>query len=199
MRIRAKGAGRRPAPVFARFRKGQEGATAIEFALVAGPFLFALLATVEVAMVMWTSEVLDHAVATAARKIYTGEFQSSASNAGLSSKDLRTKVQKAICAEVGSLVDCGSIDVDVRPICTGSTADTCGIDAFGSATMLNPVNAQKEYDASSYGYQTIGAKQIGLVTASTQYKTFFPPLSLGTLANGNRLLISTAAFMAEPY
>lgn len=188
MRIRGKRTGRSPIRALAGFRKAEEGATAVEFALVAGPFFFALLATMEVAMVMWTSEVLDHAVAVAARKIYTGEFQSSAANAGLSSGDLQKEVKKAVCTELGTLVDCGSINVDVR-----------SFSSFGSVTAPNPVNGKKEYDVSSYGYQAIAPKQIGLVTASMQYKTFFPPLSLGTLANGNRLLVATAAFMTEPY
>ena len=178
----------RIASALSGFRREKSGATALEFALVAGPFLFALLATMEVAMVLWSNEVLEKAVATASRKIYTGEFQSDSANATLTSSQLRTKLTNMICDDASVLIKCTDIYVDVRDF-----------SSFSGATAPNPVNGSKVFDASGFGYKPIAAKQIGLVTAAFEYKTFFPPIAMGTLANGNRAIVATAVFRTEPY
>lgn len=188
MRSKARTGGRGLIPTWASFRQGERGTTAVEFALIAGPFIAALLATMEIAMVMWTSEALETAVAKASRKVYTGEFQSDTSNASLSNAQLQAKLQAAICNEASVLITCSAIAVDVRTF-----------SSFGSAAAPSPVSAQNTYNTSSYGYQSIGSSQIGIVTASMEYKTFFPALSGQTLANGNRAIVATAAFRTEPY
>lgn len=170
------------------FRRERSGATALEFALVAGPFLFALFATMEVAMVLWSGEVLEKAVASASRKIHTGEFQTNSAYATKTNSDLQELVRQSICTEASVLINCNDIKVDVRDF-----------SSFAGATPPNPVTSAKVFDASGFGYKPIAAKQIGLVTAALEYKTFFPPIAMGTLANGNRAIIATAAFRAEPY
>ena len=175
-----------------RLRRDRKGTTAVEFALIAGPFFFALFATMEVALVMWKGELLDKAMATASRKIWTGEFQAangtSANPTAKELQDLQKKVKDMICAEVSALVACADIAVDVRDVAS-----------FADATPPNPITAQKTYDTSSYGYKPIAPNKIGLVTASFEHKTLLPSLASTKLANGNRVVIATAAFRAEPY
>lgn len=175
--------------IVARFRRAETGATAVEFGLLALPFLFLIFAIIEIAMVFWTSEVLDTAVTNAARAIYTGEFQSDSSNANKSSADMQATFKSKVCANVAALFNCSTdVAVDIRKV-----------DSFGSATPPSPVVSGK-YDTSGYGYQTVGPKQIGIVTASLQYKTLMPFATTTTsLANGNRLIVATAVFVTEPY
>ena len=45
-----------------RFRRDEQGAMAVEFSLVAVPFLALMFASVEGAMVFWTNQVLDEGV-----------------------------------------------------------------------------------------------------------------------------------------
>jgi Flp pilus assembly protein TadG len=173
-----------------RFGHRREGATAVEFALVAGPFLLLILATMEIAMLFWSGEVLENAVAKASRKIYTGEFQTDSANSTTTNTNpqLQAKLRKAICDEVAPLIKCDqTLAVDVQQI-----------SAFSKANLEPPIT-NKIYDTSSYGYAPVGARQIGLVTASVEYKTFFPSLAGTKLANGNRVIMATAAFRAEPY
>src|SRR4051794_7539458 len=56
----------------ADFLRAREGATAVEFALLALPFLAILSATLEVAIGSWAQEMLQQAVSDAGRQIYTG-------------------------------------------------------------------------------------------------------------------------------
>src|SRR5687767_4432546 len=55
-----------------RFRRSQDGATAIEFSLIALPFFLLFFAIVETVMMLWTNEVLEEAVSEASRRLLTG-------------------------------------------------------------------------------------------------------------------------------
>ncbi len=53
--------------LFARFRRSEDGATAVEFALISVPFLALLVAILETALLFWTSQVLEEAVSETSR------------------------------------------------------------------------------------------------------------------------------------
>lgn len=174
-----------------RFAAGERGATAVEFAFVALPFLFVMFAILQVAMVFWSTQVLETAVALAARQVYTGQFQNDAANANLSTTQLAANFKQLVCNNMPAFVgsDClTTLSVDVR-----------NFSSFSGATAPSPVVAGV-YNPSSYGYQTIGSKQIAVVTASRTFPSFvkFLPSQSG-LANGDYLLVATATFRAEPY
>ena len=59
---------------FTRFRKDREGAAAIEFALLAIPFLMLIFATFETFFAFAGEQLMANAVDTMARKIRTGEI-----------------------------------------------------------------------------------------------------------------------------
>src|ERR1044072_8404833 len=58
-----------------RFIRHQEGATAIEFGLVAAPFLALVFAIMETAIVFFAGQTLETAAADGARLIMTGQAQ----------------------------------------------------------------------------------------------------------------------------
>ncbi|TDR94696.1 TadE/TadG family type IV pilus assembly protein [Enterovirga rhinocerotis] len=171
-----------------RFRRSQRGATAVEFALILGPFLFALLATLEIAMVFWKTQVLETAVANASRQIYTGQFQTNPDNKNKTSAQLLANFKGKLCENVTALFNCqADISVDVRDV-----------SAFAGATPPDPVS-NGVFNASGFSYAPIGPGAIGIVTVATEYKSFFPSLSGNRLKNGNRLIMATAVFRSEPY
>lgn len=183
-------AGWMPASV-SRFRRSDGGATAVEFGLLAVPFFSLMFAIMEVALVFWSGQVLETATATAARQIYTGQFQTNPSNnlPKQTSTDLQTNFKTILCANVAALFDCpSSVFVDIRNISSNSAAAT------------PPVMANGTFNSSQFGYQTIAAGQTALVTAALEYKTVFKTVT-GTpgLASGNRILMATAIFQVEPY
>lgn len=174
-----------------RFRRSDDGATAVEFGLLALPFFSLMYAILEVAMVFWSSQMLETATAAAARQIYTGQFQTSASNnqANQTSSDLQANFKTALCANVSAMFDCpSSVFVDVRNITTNSAAAT------------PPVMVNGAFNGSAFGYQSVAAGQTALVTAALEYKTIIKVVT-GTpgLTSGNRILMATAIFQTEPY
>ena len=59
-----------------RFARRNDGAAAVEFGMVAAPFLALMFAIMETALVFFASQTLETAVADSARLIMTGQAQS---------------------------------------------------------------------------------------------------------------------------
>ena len=92
----------------ARFRRDERGATAVEMALLAGPFLFGLLAIFEVALTFLGGQTLQMAVDTISRQIRTGEVRTTA-------LATRAGFVEAVCREAFILYDCeAKLRVDIR-------------------------------------------------------------------------------------
>ena len=60
-----------------RFARGDDGIAAVEFGIVAAPFLALMFAIMETAIVFFASQTLETAVADSARLIMTGQAQQS--------------------------------------------------------------------------------------------------------------------------
>src|SRR5262245_34610674 len=70
------------------FVDGADGASAVEFALIAAPFLALLFAILETALIFFSGQVLEAAVQDSARLIFTGQAQ----NAGYSQQQFKDQV-----------------------------------------------------------------------------------------------------------
>jgi Flp pilus assembly pilin Flp len=165
-----------------RFGRDQKAATAVEFSLIALPFVALLFAILETALIFLAGQTLETGVADAARLIRTGQAQKD----GLVGDTFKA----AICAQAGILMSCtGSLKVDVRHY-----------DTFDSLTSPDPVDADGNlkddfiYDAGHGG-------DIVVVRAFYEWPTFSKLLGLNfsNLADGNHLLAATAAFKNEPF
>lgn len=181
-----------PAGRLAAFRRSRDGATAVEFGILALPFLFLMFSILEIAMVFWSTQVLETAVANASRQIYTGQFQSDAGNQNKTAAQLAANFKTALCSNITTLFDCNRVSIDIR-----------NASNFAGATPPSAVKTTgttKTYDASGFTYETVGAKQIALVTAAMEYPVMVRMLATtGGLSNGNRIIMATAAFRTEPY
>jgi Flp pilus assembly protein TadG len=170
------------------FRRKDDGAAAVEFGLIAMPFFALLFAIMETALAFWSTQVLETAVANAARTVYTGQFQS-ANDQG--APDIGNKFKDEVCRHVPALFVCTRdsefLHVDVRRFTPGST-------------LPNPIK-DGQVDPAAFGYQQTRANDIVLVRVALEYPVFVSMLnsSLPSLANGKRLLISTATFRNEPF
>jgi Flp pilus assembly protein TadG len=105
-----------------RFRKDRSGATAVEFAMVGGPFLALFLATFEAALVLFVNEGVESAVEAAGRMVMTGQVQAT------SADQFRDKY---ICNPAAprkrllpSFIACDKLLVDVRSVAAFGSADT---------------------------------------------------------------------------
>jgi Flp pilus assembly protein TadG len=163
-----------------RFLRRQDGAAAIEFGIVALPFLLLLFMIMETGLVFFANQTLETAVADSARLIRTGQAQ------GFDAEAFR----KQVCTRATSLFKCdGGIFVDVQAPTGYDTIDrTIKRDVSG-----NPI--------TQYAPGAQSAKAIVVVRAMYAWP-IVSPLTQKFLADDNstsRMLVATAVFRNEPF
>lgn len=173
-----------------RFAVCQKGAAAVEFALVAAPFLALLVALFETALVFFAGRVLDEVTEEAARYILTGQAQNAnVTQAGFSNY-ICTSANTA--ALVSALFTCSKLLVNVQTYAS-----------FGASSCSSPTltyNAQGTV-TNTWSYNPGGPSDIVVVQVMYQWPIMLGPLgfNLSNLSNGDRLLMSCAVFRNEPY
>jgi Flp pilus assembly protein TadG len=166
-----------------RFARAEQGATAVEFALVSVPLIALVLGTLELAMVILVVTSLESANESAARMIRTGEFQTGAANT-------RTDFKTLVCSRMGWLSSqCnGNLTVDVRVF-----------NDFQTLAGNQPMNGQN-FNAASACFATGQPGDIVLVRSYFTWPLFAPLITLmDNTGNGARLISSATAFRNEPY
>jgi len=172
-----------PLKIARRFARHEDGAAAVEFALVAVPFLALLFAILETALVFFAGQTLETAAADASRLIMTGQAQT----AGFS----QAAFKQAVCDRLaGAMFDCtNGVYVDVK-----------NYSSFTSISSASPVT-NGQFDSSKMAYTAAGPGCIQVVTLYYQWPIYVSLLgnSLANLNGGYRLLVATAVFRNEPY
>lgn len=168
--------------LFSRFMRDRSGANALEFAIIAAPFLVLLVGLFEVCMIFIATTTMEHGVAEAARRIRTGELQSSGASAE-SFKDL-------VCENTFGVLDCGSrLMVDVRVY-----------DNFGAAQGEDPI-ADGEVDESKLEFDAGEGSDIVLARVFYEWQILTPVVGrpMSNLDGDKRLLQASVAFRNEPF
>ena len=178
------------ARVVRRFSTDEQGTTAVEFGLVAVPFIALMMAILETALVFFAGQALETAVSNAGRLIRTGQAQQLGLTA-VTFKDL-------ICGQIYYLFDCaGAMRVEVKKYATFAEIDlsrpTNGAGNLKSGTDPGAPN--------DLGYDPGNGGDIVVVRAFYEWPTFVTKLGndMGDLADGNHLLAGTTAFRNEPF
>ena len=176
---------RRTSNLLCRLRRDDRGVTAIEFAMVATPFLALLFGIMGVGLFFFTTFTLENGVEQAARLLRTGQAQ----EAGLTASQFKTRV----CNNVPALVDCAS-KVRVNVLSFNDAAD---ITADTLPTCLNGDNTL----SGATEYTPGGPSQLVVVWACYEWElsSKIPFINLGNMAGGSRLIQATAVFRSEPY
>lgn len=91
-----------------RLVRAESGVAAIEFALVALPFLALLMAILQVAAALYTQEALDYATQSSARQVQIGAVSTK-----MSSANFQTTV---FCPRFPSFLSCTGLVFDLRPV-----------------------------------------------------------------------------------
>ena len=174
-----------------RFRKDENGATAIELSLVALPFFALLFAILEGALVFWANQVLGTAVTDASRELYTGRFQNSTS--ATPPADLAGKFRQEVCARVGGFLSCDALKVDVRTYASFPN----GV----PTPIVTDPDGTRRLDPNFGVYQAPQATQIAVVQAAVEYPVLVPLMGANrsNITGNKRLLLSSAAFRTEPF
>jgi Flp pilus assembly protein TadG len=165
-----------------RLVRRQDGAAAVEFALVAAPFLALVFAILETAIIFFAGQALETAVADSARLIMTGQAQQKGFD--------QAKFKEQVCAKIFGLFNCaGGVYVDVKMFPN-----------FGAVTMPSPIDQNGNF-VNNFGYQPGGPGDIVVVRIMYQWPVYVSLLgfNLSDMAGSKRLLVATAAFRNEPY
>ena len=164
------------------FIRRQDGATTIEFGMVAAPFLAMVFAIMETAIVFFAGQALETAGADSARLIMTGQAQTQGFD--------QAKFKTEVCNRIFGLFNCAAgVQVDVRTYAS-----------FGSVNLSKPIDASGNL-VNDFTYNPGGPGDIVVVRLLYQYPVYVSllGLNLADMAGGKRLIVATAAFRNEPY
>lgn len=168
---------------FTRLRKAQDGASAVEFALVAPMFLALVFSTFEMGWYMTQSILLDHALDKTTRLVRIAKLP------GIEHEGFRQRV----CDEAGFLAHCErDLVVEMIPITLGSPLPAHDAVCTNRVTEIDPV----------IRFNPGGRSEIVHIRACLLVDPFTPGIGIGaglkTDASGATQLVSTAAFLNEP-
>jgi Flp pilus assembly protein TadG len=163
------------------FARATRAATAVEFGLIAAPFIALLLAILQVGVVFVVQQVLQTATSQAARLIMTGQAQTQNMTGA--------QFQQQVCAHATALFNCSALYVNVQTF-----------SSFSNVSMTNPVN-NGQFNAGNLQFSPGGSGDIVVTQVFYQWPVFLGPLgfNLSNLNNNQLLLVGTAAFRNEPY
>jgi Flp pilus assembly protein TadG len=164
------------------FGRNASGATVLEFAMVAGPFLLLLFGILAVGFVFLGNVTLENAIQQGARLIRTGQAQSQGFDAA--------QFKSEVCKYLTPPLSCDGVKLDVRTF-----------PSFGGSDLTNPLDSSGNLK-SGFSYAPGGGGDVVVVRAfySWDLLAAMPQiLRLSDLPNGNRLLIATVAFRNEPF
>jgi Flp pilus assembly protein TadG len=169
---------RRLAVCVHRLIRKQDGAAAVEFGMVAAPFLALVFAIMETAIVFFSGQALETAVADASRLIMTGQAQSQGFT--------QAAFKNAVCAKIYGLFDCqNGVYVDVKTY-----------SSFSNVNMTPPLDSNGNFQ-NNFSYQPGGPGDIVVVRLFYQWPIYVALLQ--NMSGNKRLLVATAAFRNEPY
>jgi Flp pilus assembly protein TadG len=167
---------------FLRGRRGERGATLVEFALVAVPFFLLVFGILELGFIFWGTHELENATEEAGRQIRTGQTQSKS----------QSDFVDLVCSRVTLLSQCSSkLQVDVRTFSNFSDIEN---------NSPVPLDGDQEL-VDNFSFSQGGPRSIVLVSTFYQWPLFtgITSLSLSNMADGDRLLRGSAAFRNEAW
>jgi Flp pilus assembly protein TadG len=164
-----------------RFAADRRGATAIEFGLVATPFIAVMFAIIEVCMVFFAGQILEKATQDASRKILTGQAQTANFN--------QAQFLNEVCSQLLIIFSCGSVYLDVK-----------NYTQFSSVNITKPIDGSGNF-VNNFTYSPGNPNDIVVVRVMYLWQLFVPTmgLNLSDVSGNKKLLMATAVFRNEPY
>jgi Flp pilus assembly protein TadG len=161
----------------------RKGASAVEFAIVAAPFMALAVGIIQTFLVFFAQQLLESVVQQSSRLILTGQVQAASMT--------QTQFAQQVCNQVVIIFNCNNLMINVRASSDWSGASTStptlSFDAQGQVT-------------NTWAYNPGNPGDVVVVEVMYQWPVFMGPLgfTLANLPNGNRLIMASAAFQNEP-
>jgi Flp pilus assembly protein TadG len=165
---------------FSRFGNAEQGATAVEFALIAPVFIAALVALLQTCVFLFAQMALQNAAVQAGRYFMTGQAQ----NNGWSASTVITKV----CPS--AIFNCSNMYIVVQNYSSFSGANTSAPQMYNDGQLI-----------TSYTYDPGTPGEVMVVQLIYAWPVVTAPLwfSLSNLPNNAAELMGVSAFRVEPY
>lgn len=167
-----------------RFGDARDGATAVEFALIAPVFLALLFAILETTLFLFAQATLQNAATTAGRLFMTGQVQGAGTT--------QTQFQSEVCPMVSTLFTCSKLMVNVQAYSSFAGASTA------APTLTYNSNGTV---SNTWSYTSGTPGQVMVVQLIYQWPIVGGPFGyvLPSLGNGTTEMMGVAAFRVEPY
>jgi Flp pilus assembly protein TadG len=161
----------------------RSGATIVEFALIFPAMLLIAMGIIQVGWMFIATQHLENAVGDLGRMVRTGQVQEA--NLG------QAQFRALLCERMKPVLTCEAskllLDVQVVP-------------DFGPVSTQWPVDQDGRF-LDDGAYQVGGSGQVVLVRAFYRFEVWLPLIGplLSNMADGGRMIVSTAAFRNEPF
>ena len=167
--------------IIPRWRKDEEGVTAVEFALVGLPFLFMVIGIIEMALMFTAQSLLEASTSQAARQIRTGAVQQGGG------EDVFTD---AMCDFARVFIPCDEIQYQV-----------VSMENFGDAEEFPPPSYDADGNLEDQGFDPGGVSDVVMIRTSYTYpiKTPLMQVVLTNNSGTSRIMTSTIVLKTEPY
>ncbi len=161
----------------------REGTTAIEFSLLAVPFVYFVVGIIELSLLFVGSSTLQGAVFDAARKIRTGQVQQAEGD------DPEDVFREALCAHATLFLDCDAIQYQVEPLDSFADADDEELELDDDGNLVN-----QPFDPG-------GSGDIVMIRVVYLYPMLTPVIGefFSDYPGNKKLITATVVIETEPY
>lgn len=177
----------KPVKVINRFSKNEDGVTAVEFAIVGGPFFLLVFAIIESSLLFFATQYLETVVDDVTRLYRTGQV------ANIATAD---KLKDEMCSRIKGLFNCNKIFINL------DTADQFSeLPLPPTTNNTSNVNKDGDFEPEENFEPNICPLQVLQFTASYEwpiYANYSAPLVSDGL-NNNALISVTAVVRTEDF
>jgi hypothetical protein len=170
-----------------RLHQDEDGATAVEFAIVSTPFLMFIFALVGCAIYFFMMNSVEKGMDQSSRLIRTGQ--------AVSSKLTVNQFKQKICDGAGNWINCSKLQIFVShyPDWGSVAPEPCIKD---NVVIQNPAPG-----SDLIAIYSGGASDIVIVTACYEWEftSKLPLFKLGNMTDGSMMMQTATAFRSEPY
>jgi Flp pilus assembly protein TadG len=188
-------------PILRRFARSQDGAAAIEFAILSIPYFLIVFAILETFIAFIGEQVVSNGVEVMARKVRTGEIRSTSAN----DPAFRTTFRTAFCNEISIMISCSASEIATP---SKLYLDLRSFSTYADIPTSIPRQSSAQYadlKTSDFGYSPGGAKSINMLRAYYRWPVITdlvrPLLTSVRTSDGSSsfLIVATATFQNEDY
>jgi Flp pilus assembly protein TadG len=189
-----------------RVAHNEDGATAIEFAMVGMPFFMMLFGIMGVGLYFFSVFNLENALEQAARKLRTGEAQ--AAGKTKTAAEQKADFKTSVCGFVAAFLDC---DTKLRVQVVNVTTRAAAAAAAGTPVQLPSVATCREkltptsddtlIATAKTSFDKVEQSETVVVTLCYQMELLqsIPLIKLGNMPDGSMMLQAAIVFKAEPF